>query len=65
MSERVCPVCGSELVLVESHEDEQGSEGARMVYACTTDGCAGRLEEVADDDAATANTPTGGDNIGA
>ena len=64
MSERVCPECGGRLELLETHQDPD-PPGQRMTYACSTDGCTGGFEEVSEYDAAAANEPTGGDNIGA
>lgn len=64
MASRTCPVCGSEVALVETHDEARAGEPS-MVYACTTESCHGRLEVVADEDAVEANQPTGGDNIGA
>lgn len=64
MSTRTCPVCGSPVVPLGAPGHES-REGAETVYACTTEGCEGRLQDVGDDDAARANEPTGGDNIGA
>ena len=63
MSERVCPVCGSQVVLQDTTEN--GAKPPRQVYVCTTHGCEGRTEVVFEQDAAEANEPTGGDNIGA
>lgn len=65
MTERVCPECGSAVVLLDTLEDVLGDEAPGRVYVCTTAGCHGRIEVVSDDDAAAANEPTGGDNIGA
>lgn len=64
MTSRTCPVCGSEVVLAETHEGARPGKPS-MVYACTSEGCHGRLEVVSDQDATVANEPTGGDNIGA
>ncbi len=65
MSERACPQCGSQLELVETQEDPGHRDESLLIYACPTSGCEGRLEEVSEHDAAVANEPTGGDNIGA
>lgn len=65
MSERVCPVCGGEVVLQDTTVKAPADGRPLEAYACTTEGCEGRLEVVSDEDAAEANEPTGGDNIGA
>ena len=57
-------MCGSEVVLLETRQEARPGEPS-MIYACTSEGCHGRLEEVSDQEAAVANEPTGGDNIGA
>lgn len=65
MSERVCPVCGSQVVLQDTTVEAPAGDPPPQVYTCIREGCAGRLEIVAEEDATEANEPTGGDNIGA